>query len=188
MYTIESRQLNTQYLQWINDSFSFLVRTEVVYAVIAEPAYPRKLVASFLADLEAEFGRAHGSAVAQANRPYAFIKFGTETSYLWLVDNVIQKLKRSYHDTRAKENIARLQADLAVVTSLMSSNIQEVLERGTKLDQMSLLSGNLAQDSRRYMQSSRQLNLHALYRKYGMIVGGTLLVCFVMFVLVKLFF
>ena len=83
------------------------------------------------------------------------------------LDSIIQKTKRSYQDIRAKENMSRLQEELMDVSHIMTSNIKDVLERGNKLEKMSLMSDALAAESKRYVKDARQLNLDALYRKYG---------------------
>ena len=84
-----------------------------------------------------------------------------------LLDNIIQKTKRSYQDIRAKQNMSKLQEELLDVSHIMTSNIKDVLERGNKLENMSLMSDALATESKRYVRDARQLNLDALYRKYG---------------------
>lgn len=79
----------------------------------------------------------------------------------------MQKTKRSYQDIRAKQNMSRLQEELLDVSNIMTSNIKDVLERGNKLEKMSLMSDALAAESKRYVRDARQINLDALYRKYG---------------------
>jgi vesicle transport protein SEC22 len=49
----------------------------------------------------------------------------------------------------------------------MTTNIKDVLERGSKLEKMSLMSDALAAESKKYLKEARQVNLDALYRKYG---------------------
>lgn len=87
--------------------------------------------------------------------------------YYPLSDNIIQRTKRSYQDIRAKQNMSRLQEELLDVSHIMTSNIKDVLERGNKLEKMSLMSDSLASESKRYVRDARQLNIDALYRKYG---------------------
>jgi vesicle transport protein SEC22 len=63
--------------------------------------------------------------------------------------------------------MSRLQEELLDVSHIMTSNIKDVLERGNKLEKMSLMSDALAVESKRYVRDARQLNLDALFRKYG---------------------
>lgn len=67
----------------------------------------------------------------------------------------------------------------------MTTTISNVLERGDRLDQMSLVSGNLAVDSRKYLQSTRRLNLQALYRKYLPLVVLFTLVLLFLYIYIK---
>lgn len=110
-----------------------------------------------LDELASEFSTQFGQLIESATRPYAFIKF----------DGYIQRAKRSYQDVRARHNIDRLQEELVDVTKIMTSSINDVLERGSKLENMSLLSSNLSQDSRKYLRDTRKLNLLLLWRTYG---------------------
>ena len=80
---------------------------------------------------------------------------------------MIQRTKRAYKDIRSQHNLSRLQDELLDVSNIMTSNIKDVLERGNKLEQLNLLSETLSQESKRYLRDARQLNLDALYRKYG---------------------
>lgn len=140
----------------------------VAYLALSDRLYPKKLAFSLLTDLQRAFSREFGPLVDSATRPYAFIKF----------DTVIQKMKRSYQDVRARQNLDRLQEELLDVTKIMTTSINTVLERGGKLENMSLLSSNLSQESRRYLRETRKLNWMMLWRTYGpiaMIVAGLVL-------------
>ena len=49
-------------------------------------------------------------------------------------DTFIQKTKKLYQDTRTQRNLARLNADIAEVHSIMTRNIADVLGQGERLD------------------------------------------------------
>lgn len=59
-----------------------------------------------------------------AARPYAFIKF----------DKVIQRKRKEFLDPQSRNNMARLNDDLADIHNIMKRNIEEVLNRGERLD------------------------------------------------------
>lgn len=141
---------------------------------ICDKTYPKRLAFSFLDEIHKLFLQEYPlNQVEAVNRPYAFLKFGKFIRfykfmfYAILLDNIIQKTKRSYQDIRAKQNMSKLQEELLDVSHIMTSNIKDVLERGNKLEKMSLMSDALAAESKRYVRDARQLNLDALYRKYG---------------------
>lgn len=154
--------------------FHILLSEGVAYVGLSDRLYPKKLAFSLLSDLQRDFSREFGPLVDSATRPYAFVKF----------DTVIQKTKRSYQDVRARQNLDRLQEELLDVTKIMTASINDVLERGGKLENMSLLSSNLSQESRRYLRDTRKLNWMMLWRSYGpiaIIVLGLLLFFYVYF-------
>jgi vesicle transport protein SEC22 len=138
-------------------SFHVLLTEDVGYVGLCDRVYPKKLAFSLLSDLQREFATQFAGLVDSAARPYAFIKF----------DSFIQKTKRSYQDVRARRNLDRLQEELVDVTKIMTTSINDVLERGSKLENMSLLSSNLSAESRKYLRDTRNLNLMMLWRTYG---------------------
>lgn len=177
---------------------SYLVENEVCYLCVCEKNYPRKLAFSYLEELAREF---HGSYGAEVNksvlRPYAFIKFGRPTlnvpfAKCACLDTFIQKTKRIYQDSRAQDNLSKLNEDLQDVTRIMTKNMEDLLWRGDNLDstaarliytdflEMSALSDQLRDSSLKYRKDAQNLNLQLLYRKYGI---PALVILFVVFIL-----
>ena len=48
----------------------------MVYLVISDKAYPRKLAFSYLDELSKEFATSYGAKVETVRKPYAFVGFG----------------------------------------------------------------------------------------------------------------
>ena len=157
---------------------------------ICDRSYPKRLAFSFLEELQAGFlGEYPLPQIEVVSRPYSFMKFGKMIKrvsfYSYSVENSIDKLKRSYQDIRAKQNLNRLQEELLDVSHIMTTNIKDVLERGNKLEKMSLMSDQLAAESRKYVRDARQLNLDALYRKYGAPTILLVIVIFSLYIWIK---
>ena len=92
----------------------------------------------------------HGHQIDSVERPYKFVTFGLcfpKSDYhqvsnlpeLFLTelpaDTFIQKTKRFHLDTRADRNqLGMMYEDLRDVRGIMTKNIQELLERGEKLE------------------------------------------------------
>lgn len=57
----------------------YICERNVCYLTICDKSFPKKLAIRFLEDIAREFDVQNGSEVAQAQRPYQFIKF--DTSY-----------------------------------------------------------------------------------------------------------
>ena len=84
-------------------------------------------------------------------RPYAFIKF----------DTFIQKTKKLYSDQRTQRNLEKLNEDLHDIQSIMTRNINDVLEQGERLDRVENMSGNLAMESKKYAKKAKDLSRQA---------------------------
>ena len=89
-------------------------------------------------------------------RPYAFIKF----------DTFIQKTKKLYSDQRTQRTLEKLNEDLHDIQSIMTRNINDVLEQGERLDRVENMSGNLAMESKKYAKKAKDLSRQALIQKY----------------------
>lgn len=55
---------------------SYLIAENVVYLVITDKSYPRKLAFSYLDELSKEFATSYGAKVEAVRKPYAFVGFG----------------------------------------------------------------------------------------------------------------
>lgn len=152
-----------------SDSFCFHVsiRDGVAFVCLADRLYPKRLAYSCLDEASDLFLHEYTTdQVGRVSRPYELIRF----------TNSLQRIKRSYQDVRSKENIERLKEELVDVTQIMTQNINQLLERGSKLENMSLLSNNLSQDARKYVRDAQQLNWNAFMERYG--VPGIIILCF----------
>jgi len=148
----------------------YLVRDSVVFLCICDQSYPRKLAFTYLSDLAAEFTSIYpsGQYLNPGLRPYAYVEF----------DSFIQKTKKTYQDSRASQNLDKLNDELKDVTKVMTKNIEDLLYRGDSLDKMGEMSGRLREDSRKYKKAAIRINWDAMLAKYGPI-GGLLLIMIV---------
>jgi len=114
-------------------ALAYLVEDGVVLLALAERAYPRKLVFAYLAechralaaDMAAELGPAGArAAIDTASKPYAFMKF----------ERTLHRIAREFADPSSKSNTAKLADELQDIQHIMRKNIQEVLDRGEKLE------------------------------------------------------
>lgn len=128
---------------------SYLIANNVIYLVIADKSYPRKLAFSYLEELSKEFATSYGAKVEATRKPYAFVGFGTYvvSSYNFagsfhtaVLDTFMSKTTRLYQDTRtagaANSNLDKLNDELHDVTRIMTKNMEELLWRGDSLDRM----------------------------------------------------
>lgn len=139
----------------------YLLVDNIVYMCIADKSYPRKLVFSYLEEVQKEFSKSYNDEARRPGlRPYAFVQF----------DGFMQKTTRLYQDARASQNLDKLNAELQDVTKVMTKNIEDLLYRGDSLDRMSDLSSNLRMESKKYRRVARKVNLEAMLRQNAPII------------------
>eukprot|EP00752_Nemacystus_decipiens_P003245 g3003.t1 len=158
--------------------FHYMIEQGICYLTLAEKGYPKRLAFLYLEEIHQEFvgelRQDHGedwrNKVETAARPYAFIKF----------DKVIQRKRKEYLDPQSRNNMARLNDDLADIHNIMKQNIEEVLNRGEKLDHVSEISKTLSTQAEQFKWSSKKLSLMALWQKYGPIGAMALAVVLIL--------
>lgn len=143
---------------------------QVIFMCITEAKFPQKLVFTYLDELRKEFVTSYGTEAQKlTTRAFQFAQF----------DTYIQKTKRIYQDSRASQNLDRLNADLQDVQKVMTKNIEDLLYRGDSLDKMSDLSSSLRSESKKYRRAARRVNVEAMLRQYAPITGIVFIVLFI---------
>ncbi len=89
-------------------------------------------------------------------KPYAFMDF----------DTFITRTKATYSDTRATQNLGKLNDELRDVTKVMTKNIEDLLYRGDSLERMGEVSSRLREDSRKYKKAAVRINWELLLKTY----------------------
>ncbi|KAI9036687.1 SNAP receptor SEC22 [Aspergillus affinis] len=160
--SIESGQYNLHYL----------IQDDICFLCICDRSYPRKLAFTYLADLATEFTTTYSPAQYQSPnlRPYAFVEF----------DTFIQRTKKLYQDSRASQNLDRLNDELRDVTKVMTKNIEDLLYRGDSLERMGELSGRLREDSKKYRKAAVRINWELVLKQYGPFAGVGLIFIFLL--------
>ena len=122
--------------------------------------------------------------VDQAARPFQFIHY----------DPIIQRKQREYRDQATagsnhasngqhmSGNKSQLNEDLNEIHSIMRKNIDEILNRGEKLDQVHSISQDLRNKSSTFKWGTKKLTFQARVQQYGPMVVGTLIVLIVLYV------
>jgi len=161
-------------------TFHYLIRDGVCFLTLAESSYPKRLAFlyldetadAFVEELCKDYGAAEWrTAVETVARPYAFIK----------LDPYIQRKQRDFSDPSSKRNTSKINDDLADIQSIMRKNIEQVLNRGEKLEHVSQISGDLVDKSKQFKWGAKKLSFQAMLYQYGPVVVGTLFVLFVLY-------
>lgn len=153
---------------------SYLITDSVCFLCICDKSYPRKLAFTYLSDLSTEFTTTYSSSsyLSPTCRPYAFVEF----------DTFIQRTKKTYQDSRASQNLDKLNDELRDVTKVMTKNIEDLLYRGDSLERMGEMSGRLREDSKKYRKAAVRINWELLLKMYAPYAGlGLVILLFIYF-------
>ncbi len=136
---------------------SYLINDSICFVCICDHSYPRKLAFTYLSDLSTEFTTTYSSSqyLSPSLRPYAFVEF----------DTFIQRTKKTYQDSRASQNLDKLNDELRDVTKVMTKNIEDLLYRGDSLERMGEMSGRLREDSKKYRKAAVRINWELLLKQ-----------------------
>lgn len=116
------------------------------------------------------------TTVDQAARPFQFIHY----------DPLIQRRQREYRDAKSGGttnggNRSQLSEDLTEIHSIMRKNIDEILNRGEKLDHVSNMSQELRSKSKDFKWGTKKLTWQARMQQYGPMAVGTFIVLFMIY-------
>ena len=139
--------------------YSINDRGDLAFLCICNRSYPRKLAFTYLSDLQTEFENNYkpDAYSGPTLRPYALNGF----------DKYIQQTKETYQDTRATQNLDKLNSELKDVTKVMTKNIEDLLYRGDSLERMGDMSSRLREDSRKYRKAAVRINWELLLKQVG---------------------
>eukprot|EP00586_Coscinodiscus_wailesii_P015638 CAMPEP_0172495914 /NCGR_PEP_ID=MMETSP1066-20121228/79723_1 /TAXON_ID=671091 /ORGANISM="Coscinodiscus wailesii, Strain CCMP2513" /LENGTH=224 /DNA_ID=CAMNT_0013267927 /DNA_START=49 /DNA_END=723 /DNA_ORIENTATION=- len=161
-------------------TFHYLIKDNVCYLTLTESSYPKRLSFlyleevsnGFIEELKRDYGDQWRYEIERAARPYQFIK----------TDQFIQRKQREFVDPTSRQNSSKLNDDLADIHSIMKKNIQEVLNRGEKLETVADTSRNLVDQSKQFKWGAKKLTLQAMINQYAPLVAITLFTIFVLYV------
>ncbi|KAI7251390.1 hypothetical protein KC352_g12618, partial [Hortaea werneckii] len=90
----------------------YVLNDNLCYIAITEKAYPKKLALTFLEDVRGEFQTSYtrDEYLGQQLRPYQYSEF----------ERYIERTKKTYQDSRATDNLSRLNDELKDVTQVMT--------------------------------------------------------------------
>ena len=157
-----------------------MITDNIIYLILTPKAYPKRLSFLYLSEIRdgfvSELIRDHGESgwrekISQAARPYQFIKF----------DKFIQRKVREYTDPNSRANASKVSEDLSEIQSIMKKNIQDVLNRGEKLDQVSQVSERMVEESKKFKWGAKKLSLQALFDQYAPVAAVGVFVLFVLY-------
>jgi vesicle transport protein SEC22 len=165
-------------IQSDNMVFYYMSRENLCFLCLCEESYSKRLAFLYLEEvadallqeLVREYGNAWRTTVDQAARPFQFIHY----------DPVIQRKQREFRDQRQQSS--KLNEDLTEIQSIMKKNIDEILNRGEKLDHVSNISQELRSKSKDFKWGAQKLTWQARMAQYGPMALGASMVIIVLYV------
>eukprot|EP01064_Diplonema_japonicum_P009329 TRINITY_DN16801_c0_g1_i3.p1 TRINITY_DN16801_c0_g1~~TRINITY_DN16801_c0_g1_i3.p1 ORF type:complete len:227 (+),score=15.65 TRINITY_DN16801_c0_g1_i3:43-723(+) len=139
-------------------SFYILNDGNVGYITCCGRGAVKEAVHGFLEDIRREFHDMFSMhEITAARRQYELINF----------DKLIQKVVRRFDATGGNPQVVALKKELAEVTNIMKQNLEDVIGRGEKLDDLHSQSDKLRRESHRYYTKTQKLSRMQLFRKYA---------------------
>ena len=147
----------------LTTSRSYVLDDSLAFICITEGSYPKKLAFTYLEDVRTEFQGSYNpnNYLDPGLRPYAFAEF----------ERYLERTKKTYQDSRAQDNMHRLNDELKDVHKAMTKNINDLLYRGDSLDKMGDMSSRLREDSAKYKRAAVRINWELLLKQYGPVAG-----------------
>jgi vesicle transport protein SEC22 len=161
--------------------FHYVIHDNICVLTLTESSYPKRLAFLYLEEVADGFVehlvQQHGGdgwrrTVETAARPYAFIQF----------DPMLQRKQRDFVDPSSRLNSDKLSRDLSDIHSIMRQNIEQVLNRGEKLEGLGEISNSLVSESKKFKWGAKKLTWQAMINQYGPVVAMGLFVLVVIYI------
>lgn len=146
----------------------YLIQNNILFLTFTESSFSAKLALLFLKEVaNSFFSKYSQSDIDNANRAYSMIVF----------DHSVNKIKREYQDARSAANLDRLQSEVNETHRIMIKNMEEVIGRDERLNAVSNMASQMAQESQQWKKTAEDINIAMIWRTYGpvMAVGGAVI-------------
>ena len=158
-------------------TFHYVIADGICYLAMTHKSYPKRLIFQYLSEISREFieevardaGGDWRSAIETVGRPYAFIKF----------DKTLQRKRKDYANPGDRANQSKIDSELADIHNIMKRNIDEVLNRGERLDHLVDSTANLKNEASKYKWGAKKFHAMAVWQQYAPFVAIGALCLFV---------
>merc|ERR1712216_300702 len=112
---------------------------QISYLVVTETDYSQRLLYNYMEEVKNVFDKEMGEEVYNISRPFGAISFQPN----------LQKIREKYLNPREKDNLEKLNANLYQIQNIMQRNIEQIMDRGEKMEHVESKSRNLLENSKR---------------------------------------
>eukprot|EP00211_Chloroparvula_japonica_P015576 CAMPEP_0119120616 /NCGR_PEP_ID=MMETSP1310-20130426/1581_1 /TAXON_ID=464262 /ORGANISM="Genus nov. species nov., Strain RCC2339" /LENGTH=213 /DNA_ID=CAMNT_0007110103 /DNA_START=157 /DNA_END=794 /DNA_ORIENTATION=+ len=153
--------------------FMYILADGVCFLTLFDRDFPKRLATKFLLDVSKEFLGQHAADVPRANRPFEMIQF----------DLFIRRTKKVYMNTASSSGggASQVTEDIGDIHRTMTRTLNDILERGEKLNSISTRSEMLFSQSEKYRSTAHDLKMSVFYNRLklaAVVLGSLSLVLF----------
>jgi len=156
--------------------YHYINRNNIIALAITDDDFERSQAFQFLESVQEKFGRQFGER-AQTAIPYAM---NTEFSLV-----ICSEMKR-YNTPEHPDRISSLREEVDQVKDIMVTNIENIVERGEKLDLLVDKTENLSSNAVRFKTTSRNLARAMWWKNIKMTLGVAVAVIVVIYFIVSM--
>lgn len=146
--------------------FHYITESGITYMCMTDDDNKRRIPFAFLEDIQQKFRNTYGDKAQTA------IAFAMNTEF----GRILQQ-RMDYFNNPASDTFSNVTNKLDDVKNIMVQNIENVLERGERLELLVDKTENLHQQAFKFQKSSRQLRSAMYWRKIRFYLIIALVVC-----------
>ncbi|KAH8075530.1 hypothetical protein JL721_1542 [Aureococcus anophagefferens] len=143
------------------------------YLAMTHRSYPKRLIFQYLEEIARDFaeevardcGGDWRSAVETVGRPYAFI-----TAFIKF-DKTLQRKRKAYANPGDRANQSKIDSEIADIHNIMKRNIDEVLNRGERLDHLVESTSTLKHEAAKCKWGAKKFHAMAVWQQYAPFVA-----------------
>ena len=107
--------------------------------------------------------------------PHRFIKF----------DKTLQRKRKAYANPGDRANQSKIDSEIADIHNIMKRNIDEVLNRGERLDHLVESTSTLKHEAAKYKWGAKKFSLMVAWQQYAPLICLGAVVAFVVYLKVR---
>ena len=153
--------------------FYYIIDDYVLYLALVERSFPGDVVYRYLDAVVEAFQQEYAGRIAQMDRPFGAMDF----------ERRLQRIRRSYDDPRntPSTSLHSVNRNLAQVQQVMRQNVQDLMQRGERLDAIAQKTNQLRDFSKDIKHKSSWMLVRAKYQAYLPYVAVLIVVLIVLY-------
>ena len=141
-------------------TFHYCIEQNICYLTFCDIGFNRAIAFNYLEQIYQTFQQEYNNQIYHFSRPYAAIDFNPN----------IKKIRRTFLNNLKSNNqnnntqINKINQELNQTYNIMCQNINDIIKRGEKLENITNRGQQLLSDSKKFQKKTKKINLHSLYK------------------------